>query len=65
MKVNADNIIADVLEGKTGAAKVFMSYGSHCLSCHQITYKTVADMASKHEVDLNVLLDEINALPDL
>lgn len=64
MRVMAGNYIAEVLTGKQGAAEVFMSYGSHCLSCVNTTVKTVADMAQKHEVDLAVLLDRLNSLPD-
>lgn len=65
MKVRAENYIAEVLNGKKGAAEVFMSYGSHCLSCGNTTVKTVADMARKHEVDLVVLLDQLNSLADV
>lgn len=64
MKVTAENIIADVLAGKKGAAEIFMSYGSHCLECKNTTFKTVADMAVKHEVDLNTILAQLNSLPD-
>lgn len=58
-------IIADVLAAKVGAAKVFMSYGSHCLNCGNTTFKTVADMAVKHQVNLETLLAQLNDLPDL
>lgn len=64
MKVKADNYISEVLAGKKGAAEVFMSYGSHCLSCANTTVKTVADMAQKHEVELAALLEQLNSLPD-
>ena len=64
MKVTADNYIAEVLAGKKGAAEIFMSYGSHCLSCANTTVKTVADMAQKHEVNLVLLLGQLNSLLD-
>lgn len=65
MKVTADNIIVDVLSGKKGAAEIFMSYGSHCLACNNVNFKRVADMAQKHQVDLETLLKQLNALPDV
>lgn len=64
MKVTADNIIAEVLSGKQGAAQIFMSYGSHCLTCNNVNFKRVADMAQKHQADLETLLNQLNDLPD-
>ncbi|MDA8235583.1 MAG: DUF1858 domain-containing protein [Clostridia bacterium] len=64
MEITKDLIIAKVLEAKQGAAQVFMRHGSHCLTCGKTTYKTVADMAEKHEVNLEELLEELNGLPD-
>lgn len=64
MQITGKMIISDVLAAKTGAAEVFMSYGSHCLSCPNTKVKTVADMAQKHEVNLPALLDQLNELPD-
>lgn len=64
MIVTADNIIAEVLEGKKGAADIFMSYGSHCLTCNNVYHKKVCDMAQKHQVDLDGLLEQLNNLPD-
>ncbi len=64
MIVTAQNIIAEVLEGKKGAAEIFMSYGSHCLTCNNVYHKKVADMAEKHQVDLNSLLKQLNDLQD-
>lgn len=64
MKVTADNIINEVISGKKGAAEVFMSYGSHCLTCQNVYHKKVSDMAVKHQVNLEALLDQLNKLPD-
>lgn len=64
MKVTADNYIAEVLAGKKDAAQVFMNYGSHCLGCRNTTSKTVRDMAQKHQVDLEAILQQLNSLPD-
>ncbi|MHB8169937.1 MAG: DUF1858 domain-containing protein [Thermincolia bacterium] len=64
MEITKDMVIAEVLSAKQGAAQVFMSHGSHCLSCGKVTYKTVADMAMKHEVNLAELLKKLNSLPD-
>lgn len=65
MIIEKDMIIADVLAAKDGAAKIFMSYGSHCLTCANTKVKTVAEMAKKHEVNLDSLLSQLNELPDL
>lgn len=65
MKVTAENLICEVLQGKAGAARIFMSYGSHCLNCSNTSFKKVADMAEKHKIDLNKLLLQLNNLPDL
>lgn len=65
MKVIAENLICEVLKGKAGAAEVFMSYGSHCLSCSNTTFKRVADMAEKHQVELDTLLRQLNELQDM
>ena len=64
MMIKKDMIIADVLAAKFGAAKLFMSYGSHCLNCGNTKVKTVADMAQKHEVNLDNLLAQLNDLTD-
>jgi len=64
MMVIAENYICEVLVGKKGAAEIFMSHGSHCISCENATMKTVADMAEKHEVNLAVLLEQLNNLED-
>jgi len=65
VKVTADNYIAEVLAGKKGAAEVFMSYGSHCLDCKNTTFKTVGDMARKHQVELETILRQLNGLSDV
>lgn len=64
MEIRSNMIIADVLAAKTGAAEVFMSYGSHCLSCPATNVKTVADMAKKHKVNLANLIRQLNLLAD-
>ena len=60
MKIKKDMTIAEVLKLKPEAAKVFMSYGMHCIGCAIAAGETVAQAAEVHGIDLKKLIDDLN-----
>lgn len=59
----SEMLIRDVLNDCPQSALVFERHGLACASCMGSQLETVSVVASNHEVDLDVLLSELNALP--
>lgn len=62
-QVTSDMLIRDVLVGHPEAADVFERHGLACASCLASGMETVSAVASMHDVSVEALLAEINALP--
>lgn len=60
-KITKDTIIGDILDIAPQAAPVFMSIGMHCLGCPSSRGETVAEACAVHGVDVEKLLEAVNA----
>lgn len=61
-RVTGEMVISDVLLSTPGASGVFDRLGLGCPSCFAASMETLAAVASMHEVPLDVLLAELNAV---
>jgi hybrid cluster-associated redox disulfide protein len=57
-----DTLIRDVLTTHHGATAVFERYGLGCAVCLGADMETLASVATMHEIALDELLDDLNAL---
>jgi len=60
-KITKDTIIGDILDIAPQTAPIFLSIGMHCLGCPSSRGETVAEACAVHGVDLNALLEKVNA----
>lgn len=63
VEFTSDMLIRDVLNHSPATAEVFERHGLACASCMGSQLETVSAVASMHEVDVEMLLLELNALP--
>jgi hybrid cluster-associated redox disulfide protein len=57
-----DMLIRDALLSHEGATDVFVRHGLGCSHCMAAEMETLAAVASMHEIAVDVLLDDLNAL---
>ena len=62
MTITKDTIIGDILKVAPQAAPIFMGIGMHCLGCPTSQGETVEQACKVHGVDVEALLDKVNAL---
>jgi hypothetical protein len=63
--INGDTLIGDVFKLKAGADVVIRKFmGEGCFTCPAVTTEPLRLGAVMHGLNLDDLLDEINALPD-
>ena len=62
MNITKDTIIGDILKIAPQAAPIFMGIGMHCLGCPTSQGETVEQACKVHGVDVEALLDKVNAL---
>ena len=60
-KITKDTIIGDILDIAPATAPIFMSIGMHCLGCTASRGETVEQACMVHGVDVNELLEQLNA----
>ncbi len=60
-KITKDTIIGDILDIAPATAPIFMSIGMHCLGCPASRGETVEQACMVHGVDVNELLEQLNA----
>ena len=60
--ITKDTIIGDILDIAPETAPVFLSIGMHCLGCPSSRGETVDQACMVHGVDVDSLLEKINAL---
>lgn len=60
-KISKDTIIGDILDIAPATAPIFMSIGMHCLGCPASRGETVEQACMVHGVDVNELLEQLNA----
>lgn len=61
-KITKDTIIGDILDIAPQAAPVFMSIGMHCLGCPASRGETVEEACAVHGIDVQSILEKLNAL---
>lgn len=59
--ITKDTIIGDVLDVAPQTAPIFLSIGMHCLGCPSSRGETVAEACAVHGVDVDKLLEAVNA----
>ena len=60
-KITKDTIIGDILDIAPDTAPIFLSIGMHCLGCPSSRGETVEQAGMVHGVDVEALLDKLNA----
>jgi hybrid cluster-associated redox disulfide protein len=62
MTITRDLTISQVLEMKPEAAQVLTKNGMHCLGCFIASGETVAQAAEAHGINIDTLMEELNAV---
>lgn len=60
-QITKDTIIGDILDIAPETAPLFLSIGMHCLGCPSSRGETVEEACMVHGVDVNELLEKVNA----
>ena len=60
-RVTKDTIIIDVLHMNKDTAPFFYEIGMHCLGCPSASGETLAEACAVHGVDVDTLVNKINA----
>lgn len=60
-QVTKDTIIGDVLDADPSTASYFLQIGMHCLGCPASRGETIEQACAVHGVDMNALIEKINA----
>ena len=60
-QITKDTIIGDILDIAPETAPIFMSIGMHCLGCPASRGETVEQACMVHGVDVDDLLEQLNA----
>ena len=61
IEIKKDTIIGDILDVAPQTAPIFLSIGMHCLGCPSSRGETVEQACMVHGVDVNALLEQLNA----
>ena len=61
IEIKKDTIIGDILDVAPQTAPIFLSIGMHCLGCPSSRGETVEQACMVHGVDVNALLEKLNA----
>ena len=64
MAYTRDTLIRDVLTSHDGAASVFERHGLACAVCLGADMESLSSVATMHEIPLEDLLADLNALND-
>ena len=57
-----ETLIRDVLTSHAGAPEVFERHGLACAACLGAELETIASVATMHDIPVERLLDDLNAL---
>ena len=60
MKINKEDIIADVLKEYPETAEVFKKFGMHCLGCPTATGESIEEAAGVHGLEVSEMLEALN-----
>ena len=59
--ITKDTVIGDILVMAPQSAPIFLSIGMHCLGCPSSRGETVEQACAVHGVDVEKLLEAVNA----
>jgi len=61
-RINKDMVIGDILKKDIGGgiAQILRNAGMHCVGCPSAASETLEQAANAHNMDAEVLLEEIN-----
>ncbi|MBQ8909027.1 MAG: DUF1858 domain-containing protein [Clostridia bacterium] len=59
--ITKDMIIDDVIKLDERLGDVFLGFGMHCIFCHMGMEETVEEAAYVHQVDVDFLIEKLNA----
>ncbi|MEG1520708.1 MAG: DUF1858 domain-containing protein [Clostridia bacterium] len=59
--ITKDMTIMEAVQANENAADVLLSIGMHCLGCAMAHGETVAEAAEAHGVDIDKLIEMLNA----
>lgn len=59
--INKKMSISEVLRINRDTAPILMDFGMHCLGCPHATAESLEDACAAHGVDVNALVDKLNA----
>lgn len=61
MIVTKETCIGDILDFDRTTAPYFLEMGMHCLGCPSARGESLADACAVHGVDVDVLVEKLNA----
>ncbi len=61
---SSDMLIRDVLTSDARAISIFERHGLPCAGCMAAEMETLSSVASMHEISVDALLKDLNALED-
>ena len=61
--ITKDMTIGEILRTAPEVAPLLMEAGMHCLGCPSAQGESLEEAAMVHGMDINVLMDQIKALP--
>lgn len=60
-KVTRDMVIGEIIQINQGVIPILMQTGMHCLGCPSSQMESLEDACLVHGLDVDVLIDELNA----
>ena len=63
-KVSKDMLIGQLLQIDANIAPILMRAGMHCLGCPSSQMESLEEAAMVHGLDVDVLVNQINNLPE-
>jgi hybrid cluster-associated redox disulfide protein len=64
MTITKETSIDEIMENYPEAAEVLIMHGMNCIGCQAAQFENLAQAAKAHGLDVNKLVDEMNALLD-
>ncbi len=61
-KITKDTIIGNILDAAPETAPAFLAIGMHCLGCPSARSETIGQACEVHGVDVEQLLEKLNAM---
>lgn len=61
MEITKDTIIGDILDADQTTATYFFEMGMHCLGCPASRGESLEDACAVHGVDVEEMLEKLNA----